>query len=119
MAEIVKDIYAIPTHDLLLNRSYEPEVVLWQLTTLGTKRITESTLPSNLPLRADEVLKLLYKLGYTEEDELISHTRMSPKALAETLDRLKGFGYIQRVHLASAIGSTTSQSTAKKVKGKQ
>ena len=95
MNEGTKDIYTVPTYDLRLNRSYGPDVVLWQLTAFGTKRIDEGTLPSNLPLRADEVLRILHKLGYVEEDELTTHLHMSPKALAETLARLEGFGYVQ------------------------
>lgn len=95
MPETSKDIYTAPTHDIELNRSYGADVVLWQLTPLGVKRMTEGTLPMNLPWMADRVLNLLHELDYAEEDEIANHLDISPKAVDRAIKRLEGFGYVQ------------------------
>lgn len=104
-----KDIFTLPTHDLELNRSYGPDVVLWRLTPLGLKRVTEGTVPTRLPWQTDRVLRLLQKLGYAEEDELANHLDLSPKAIARALARLGGFGYVQRVQTPSQGAPTPEQ----------
>jgi len=106
MAEATKDIYTTPTYDLELNRSYGPDVVLWQLTPLGTKRVTEGTLPRTLPLKADQVVRMLHKFSYAEEDEIAGHLDLSLKAVHEAIKRLSGFGYVQRAQLTSLPGQS-------------
>ena len=91
-----KDMYTMPTHDLELNRSYGPDVVLWQLTSLGTKRVTEGTLPRTLPLKANQVVRMLHKFSYAEEDEIAGQLDLSPKAVKQALARLSGFGYVRQ-----------------------
>ena len=101
MSEDVKDThmeYGRPILDVEIGRSYGPDVVLWQLTGLGTKRMSDRELPSNLPLKADLVLAKLEELGgYAEEDELANSLDLHPTAVRLILARLKGFGYIQQV----------------------
>jgi len=99
--EDVKDThmeYGRPLLDVEIGRGYGPDVVLWQLTGLGAKRISDHELPSNLPLKADLVLAKLEELGgYAEEDELANSLDLHPTAVRLILARLKGFGYIQQV----------------------
>ena len=100
MNDEVKDThmeYGRPILDVEIGRAYGPNVVLWQLTDLGAKRVSDQTLPSNLPLKAYMVLARMEKLGgYAEEDELSNNLDLSPTALSLILKRLAGFGYIQQ-----------------------
>lgn len=93
--------YGWPIQDVEIGRAYGPDVALWQLTTLGAKRISDRSLPGSLPLKAYRVLETLEELGgYAEEDELANRLDLTPPALRLILERLVGFGYIQRAQWA-------------------
>jgi len=101
MNDDIKDThmeYGRPILDVEIGRAYGPDVVLWQLTGLGTKRVSDHELPSSLPFKANMVLAKLEELGgYAEEDELANSLDLSLPAVRLILDRLVGFGYIQQV----------------------
>ena len=102
MSEDVRETstdFGLPVLDVELSRPYSPGVVLWQLTSTGTKRVDDQTLPGRLPFDAYRTLHLLRKLEYAEEDEISNHLEMTLEAVRSTIKRLVGYGYVQQVQL--------------------
>lgn len=89
--------YGQPGFDVEHARAYGPDVVLWELTEMGSKRLVDRTLPPSFPHGAYGVLAILEKLGYAEEDEVANHMDMNPKAMHNLMARLVGFGYVVQV----------------------